>query len=202
MNQIRETYANMTLSMENPFGSHRSKWIHIWIASFLIGYAALMAIAIQFGYMERLVGMTWTRYIHPIAILAAVYMAMNRDTFLPFLGESFLPEIFLKTTPKTGEKKDTDVVVVGLRPDSVVYYWAADPGKEVAKDWKQGYGRFENSGIVRTDKEGKVTIPVVCPARYIVQGYRVLPKHVHYRYYNPDTQMLSRIYTKNLPQCG
>ena len=202
MNRIRETYADTTLSMENPFGSHARKVAHIWIASYLIGYTLLMAVLYQMNYhTEFFSSMSWARWLHPVAIVAAVYIALQRDTYLPFLGESFLPEIFLQTQAKPAKAKDTDVPVSGLRPDSLLFYWAADPGKEVAPDWRKGYGRFENSGILRTDGEGRVTIPVQCPARYIVQGYRVLPKHVHYRYYNSDTQMLSPIYTKALPQC-
>jgi hypothetical protein len=92
------------------------------------------------------------------------------------------------------EAEKTIQVSVGS-PNSKVLYWAADPGTEIRATWQEGYGKFENSGVVVSDARGMAQIPLVCPSRYIVHGYKILPKHVHYRVFNAQTQMLSRIFT-------
>jgi hypothetical protein len=129
-----------------------------------------------------------------MGLISLVLLLFNRDTFLPFLAENFMPDVFLHLENRKPKKADKNVHVK-VEPNSKVLYWAADPGKEVSKNWKKGYGKFENSGIVMSDNNGNATIPLECPNRYIVHGYKILPKHVHYRIYNKDSQMLSRIYT-------
>jgi hypothetical protein len=119
---------------------------------------------------------------------------LNRDTYLPFLAENFVPEKFLKLDERI-PKNPEQMVKVKVSPKSKVIYWAADPGKEVNPTWQKGYGKFENSGVVTSDSNGSANIPIICPSRYIVHGYKILPKHLHYRSYNSSTQMLSRIQT-------
>jgi hypothetical protein len=142
------------------------------------------------------------KIVAALGLFCLVLIILNRDTFLPFLAENFMPEIFLRTETRKPAKADKFVSVY-VQPNSKVLYWAADPGKDVSKTWKDGYGKFENSGVVKSDSNGKAVIPLECPTRYIVHGYKILPKHVHYRVYNKDNQMLSRIYSVVLTnECG
>lgn len=185
------------MKIEDPFWNDKfndnlPKWIHIWVSTIGIGSGILFILNSIFNLVDgensivRLIGLA--------GIICLVLLVLNRDTYLPFLAENFVPEKFLKLDERI-PKNPEQMVKVKVSPKSKVIYWAADPGKEVNPTWQKGYGKFENSGVVTSDSNGNANIPIICPSRYIVHGYKILPKHLHYRSYNSSTQMLSRIQT-------
>ena len=185
------------MKIEDPFwnenfSENMPKWIHIWVVTLGLGSGIMFIVNSIFNMVDN--SNTIVRLIAITGLICLTLMILNRDTFLPFLSENFIPKKFLKLenrNPKNFEKK----IQVRVRPNSKVIYWAADPGKEISKNWKKGYGKFDNSGVVTSDNNGNAEIMIVCPNRYIVHGYKILPKHLHYRVYNENSQMLSRIYT-------
>lgn len=187
----------LEMKLENPFWNEQfsenlPKWLHIWIVSI----AFLSGILFCFAYI--------TNYIqkeHPLlkivaiaGIVCSLLLVLNRDSFLPFLSENFLPYIFLQLKERKPTKAEK-TIEIKVKPNQTVLYWSADPAKEVQKTWKLGYNKFENSGVIKANEKGIAMIPIECPARYRVHGYKILPKHMHYRTFNEETQMLSRIHT-------
>ena len=197
MELARTIQNTMMMKIEDPFSNQQfsenlPKWIHIWVVTLALGSGILFTLNGMFSLVDG--NHVMVRLIGMIGLVCSVLMLMNRDTFLPFLSENFLPESFLKLDEHIPKKAERNITL-SVKPNSKVIYWAADPGKEVHKTWKEGYGTFENSGTVLSDANGKAVIPLECPSRYIVHGYKILPKHVHYRVYDKDSQMMSRIYT-------
>jgi len=197
MEKLREVKNSIGMKIEDPFWNDKfndnlPKWIHIWVSTIGIGSGILFILNSIFNLVDgensivRLIGLA--------GIICLVLLVLNRDTYLPFLAENFVPEKFLKLDERI-PKNPEQMVKVKVSPKSKVIYWAADPGKEVNPTWQKGYGKFENSGVVTSDSNGSANIPIICPSRYIVHGYKILPKHLHYRSYNSSTQMLSRIQT-------
>ena len=197
MEKLREVKNSIGMKIEDPFWNDKfndnlPKWIHIWVSTIGIGSGILFILNSIFNIVDgensivRLIGLA--------GIICLVLLVLNRDTYLPFLAENFVPEKFLKLDERI-PKNPEQMVKVKVSPKSKVIYWAADPGKEVNPTWQKGYGKFENSGVVTSDSNGNANIPIICPSRYIVHGYKILPKHLHYRSYNSSTQMLSRIQT-------
>jgi hypothetical protein len=197
MEKLREVKNSIGMKIEDPFWNDKfndnlPKWIHIWVSTIGIGSGILFILNSIFNLVDgensivRLIGLA--------GIICLVLLVLNRDTYLPFLAENFVPEKFLKLDERI-PKNPEQMVKVKVSPKSKVIYWAADPGKEVNPTWQKGYGKFENSGVVTSDSNGNANIPIICPSRYIVHGYKILPKHLHYRSYNSSTQMLSRIQT-------
>jgi hypothetical protein len=189
--------SKITMMTEDPFwnesfNENLPKWIHIWIATIGLGSGIIFIINTMFNMVDG--SNSIVRLISILGLVCLVLMILNRDTFLPFLSENFVPNKFLNLDIRKPSKADKTITVM-VEPNRKVIYWAADPGKEVSKNWKKGYGKFENSGVVMSDNIGVADIPLICPSRYIVHGYKILPKHVHYRVYNENSQMLSRIYT-------
>lgn len=194
VNNIRE---GLKMKIENPFwdetfSENLPKWIHIW----LVSISFISSILFGFTYLSDYISkdLFIVKVLALAGMISTVLLILNRDSFLPFLGESFIPKVFLNLssrTPKNVEK----TIEINTEPNRKIIYWAADPGKDIKKTWKKGYNKFENSGVVLADKNGIAKIPVQCPSRYIVHGYKVLPKHLHYRIYNQSNQMLSRIST-------
>jgi hypothetical protein len=197
MEVINNIKNKITMKTEDPFwnenfSENMPKWIHIWVVTIGLGSGIMFIINSMFNMVNN--SNAIVRLISVAGLICLVLMILNRDTFLPFLSENFVPAKFLKLEenhPDKFEKK----ITVNVRPNSKVIYWAADPGKEISKSWKKGYGKFDNSGVTTSDKNGIAEIMLVCPSKYIVHGYKILPKHVHYRVYNENSQMLSRIYT-------
>ncbi len=197
MERLHTIQENFNMKIENPFGDETfqenlPKWIHIW----LVSISLISSIVFSFIYLTDYISkdLAIVRILAMFAIGSTILLILNRDTFLPFLGESFIPEIFLQLSPRKPKNVERTIEVKAGAGRKVIY-WAADPGKDIKKTWKKGYNKFENSGVVVSDKTGIAKIPVQCPSRYIVHGYKVLPKHLHYRIYNPNTQMLSKINT-------
>ena len=199
MNDFVQTVkAKIAMRIEDPFWNQKfsdnlPKWIHIWVATVGLGSGILFILNSMIGLVDGTA--TFPRLLGLLGLICLTLMIMNRDTFLPFLAENFLPEKFLKLKERQPAKAEKTIQVTVGAPNSKVLYWAADPGKEVRATWQEGYGKFENSGVVVSDARGLALIPLVCPSRYIVHGYKILPKHVHYRVFNAQTQMLSRIFT-------
>ena len=197
MDKIVKIQENFKMKIENPFWNETflenlPKWIHIW----LVSISSISSVVFAFTYLTNYISkdLFIVRILAMAGIVSTLLLILNRDSFLPFLGESFVPEVFLSLNsrkPKNVEK----TVEISTEPNRKIIYWAADPGKDVKKTWKKGYNKFENSGVVVADKTGLAKIPVQCPSRYIVHGYKILPKHLHYRIYNDSTQMLGRIQT-------
>lgn len=193
VNHMKEAFM---MRIENPFWNETflenlPRWIHIWVVSISFIGSIIFSIHYLTNYLPQ---NYLIKLFCIISIATTLLLILNRDTFLPFLSENFVPEIFLDLkvrNPKSVENK----IPLKIQPETKLIYWAADPGKEISKTWKKGYNKFENSGVVISDKNGNVEIPIQCPSRYIVHGYKVLPKHIHYRTYNENTQMLSRINT-------
>lgn len=188
------------MRLENPiwnetFRENLPRWIHIWIVSIVLISVIVFGINNLINFVSR--DNLLVRLLSILSVVFSVLLLLNRDSYLPFLSENFVPEIFLDLKPrgtKKSEKKNVEnVIEIKVEPKTKVLYWAADPGNEVQKNWKKGYGKFENSGIVVSNDQGIAKIPIICPSRYIVHGYKILPKHLHYRTYNENTQMLSRI---------
>jgi hypothetical protein len=197
MEIIDNIKSRITMKIEDPFwndnfNENLPKWIHIWVVTIGLGSGIIFILNSMFNMVDN--SNSIVRLISLVGLICLILMILNRDTFLPFLSENFIPEKFLKLEDRFPSKFETKINVK-VSPNSKVIYWAADPGKEISQNWKKGYGKFDNSGTLKSDINGNAEIPIVCPNSYIVHGYKVLPKHVHYRVYNKNSQMLSRIYT-------
>ncbi len=130
--------------------------------------------------------------------LSGLYLAFQRDYYLPFLGECAFP--LSKGTKDTLTKKFT---LTGMPPNANVVYWGASSSMQSMADYKQAYGDYSNSGIAKTDAQGNAIIDLACPAQYSVKMLgvydKLLAKHVHYRYELPDASgMFSPVLTKSL----
>jgi len=131
------------------------------------------------------------KIIYLIVMVAAIYLATQRETWLPFLGNSVLPEnlIPLKTPSKTNR-----VIEVMTQPNSKVAYWAALP-KGDEPDVEVAYGDYSNSGVVMSDSKGVAKLPILEGSGYIVPNGRKIERHVHYRVLGLPYGMIGKIKT-------
>lgn len=136
------------------------------------------------------------RVIYVVVAVSALILAFQRDTWLPFLGNSVLPGAVVPLKKNIGDT----TVDVHVKPLAKVAYWAAEP--ETKLDATEGaakadavplvraaYDQFENSGVVVANDQGVATLVFNKGTSYIVPSGRKLESHVHYREFGEDGMM-------------
>ena len=115
-------------------------------------------------------------YIYLVVAIAAVLLAIKRNTWLPFLGSTVLPDATLQFyTPNNANK----VVLINVQPNSKVVYWAA-LGKSEKQKVNTAYNNYENSGVVMSDNNGVAQLLIYEGYGYDT-SYGHIQKHIHYR---------------------
>lgn len=144
--------------------------------------------------VESIFGKTLSRVLYILVGIAGLSMMFNRDTYLPFLGETVMP---CTTIPERVPPGATKEIRVPAPPGSKVLYWAAEPAMEELKQlqsWEQAYNKYENAGVTTTDSTGIAILKVRNPQPYLVPFKGRLEPHVHFRICD-GTGMLGRIKT-------
>jgi uncharacterized membrane protein YuzA (DUF378 family) len=133
------------------------------------------------------------RIIYVVVAVSAVTLAVQRDTWLPFLGNSVLPGAVVPLKKNMGDT----TVDVKVTPLAKVAYWAAEPETKMSTDGaadtvplvRAAYDQFENSGVVVANDQGVATLVFNKGTSYIVPSGRKLESHVHYREFGEDGMM-------------
>ena len=113
--------------------------------------------------------------------IALLFVATDRDSYLPFLGPMVAPCSVLQDQSPPGATKSIKVTVT---PHTKVLYWAAEPANENLKSipsWKEAYLQYSNAGVATSDAEGVAVLKVREPQPYKVPFKGLLAPHVHYR---------------------
>lgn len=115
-----------------------------------------------------------------LVALSALWIGVQRDSYLPFLGDSVVPCSVLKEkVPDNAELKVRILAPAGRK----VLYWASEPSNDKnSKDtWKEAYGGFENAGVAIAESDNSAVLHIRRPQSYTVGFFRKLEPHVHYR---------------------
>jgi uncharacterized membrane protein YuzA (DUF378 family) len=139
------------------------------------------------------------RFIYLVVAMSAIVLMVQRDTFLPFLGKTVMPQPITEHTPKGDLIKKT---VENLPPNVKVIYWASLPSDKVVDNPEDAYGDYSNQGVTTSDAKGNAILHVKNPASYKIPSYYdpfkgTLKPHIHYRYWTSNG-MASRLYTINI----
>jgi uncharacterized protein len=134
----------------------------------------------RINLVERLLGKgVLSRGIYIAVGVAALVLAFNRDTYLPFLGESVFPCSVLSEQVPPGA---TRAVTVNVQPNVKVVYWAAEPTDGMGlSNWKQAYLGYRNAGVTTSDAAGRAVLKVRDPQSYTVPFKGRLDPHIHFR---------------------
>lgn len=174
--------------MDSPSALYMSKLVHKFAVVLLVVGALNWGLigGFRINLVERLLGKgsMSSRIIYILVGLAALSVAFNRDTYLPFLGESVFPCSVLPDQVPAGA---TRTVQVKVEPHSKVVYWASEPadGNEV-KTYKDAYRQYLNAGVATADATGVATLKVREPQPYTVPFKGHLDSHVHFRVCGPE----------------
>lgn len=135
--------------------------------------------------------------VYVLVGFSALFLMMDRNVYLPFLGEAVFPCDSLEThVPKGADM----AVRVNVPPNSKVIYWASDDvdtgvGRDaiVENPWK-AYGKYTNYGVCMANENGQAELKVRKPIAYKVPTGRLLGEHIHYRYCR-GSGMMSEVHT-------
>ena len=140
----------------------------------------------------------FSKIVYILVGLSAFMVMFNRDTYLPFLGETVVPCSILSN--KTPPGADTEVIINGP-PGKKVLFWAAEPDSEHLKelnDWRKAYSDFQNIGVTTFGANGTAILSVRKPQQYQVPWKGSLNSHIHYRICG-ENGLLGRVETIDIP---
>ena len=127
----------------------------------------------------------YVRWLYIVIDIAAVYIAKDRNTYLPFLGQTALP---CSVMPKQGLVQPTHKLSLTTKPNTKIVYWAAKLGQDYTQHAMQAYEvpnlEVPNSGVAMSDKTGKAELRFKDPQGYYVDHWGIkkyIPRHIHYR---------------------
>jgi hypothetical protein len=129
-------------------------------------------------------------YFYILIGISAVIIGLDKNTWLPFLGESVLPSILVPLKINNGDT----VVKVNVKPNTKVAYWSALPHK---KDpyVTFAYADYHNSGVVMSDNNGVAMLTFNKGSGYFLPNGTHLESHIHYREIGGEWGMMGQIQT-------
>jgi hypothetical protein len=121
--------------------------------------------------------------------------------------EAHLEHFAEKQLPKDNKcfhKKDENIQKIklsNLTPNKTIFYFGAnerDFTKSIQSRLK-AYGKLENSGVVRANKEGEAIVYLYCPQLYINYDDKVYSRHLHFLYWNDNLNKWNKnLYTQQV----
>ncbi len=136
-------------------------------------------------------GIYLEKVIYLLVAFSAILLAFQRDTWLPFLGKSVLPDVVVPQKPHTGDSS----VTVQVSPNAKVAYWSAKPGDNPDTDVVTAYGDYANSGVSIADSKGNAVLHFDKGTDYVVPSGKRIKSHVHYREVTGEYGMMGPINT-------
>ena len=136
-------------------------------------------VAILDTYVKQVSNMNipLAKTVYILVALSGIYLAVQRDTWLPFLGYNVLPvQLLTNKTPS----KPTRKVAVTVEPNQSVLYWAAKAKGDEAPV-EEAYEDYSNSGLVKSNDQGIAELPIEEGTGYVLPSGYYLEKHIHYR---------------------
>jgi uncharacterized membrane protein YuzA (DUF378 family) len=131
-----------------------------------------------------------------VGIAAIFILYLNVYLFLPFLGETVLPENILQPSiPENATIEVTVKVPKMYEKSKYVVYWASNPGEEIFTFPEEAYEETKNVGVAPITSDS-VKLSLQCPQIYKVMGY-TLPRHVHYRFASVRN-IMSPVFTEEI----
>jgi hypothetical protein len=134
------------------------------------------------------------KIVYAVFAICGLILAIDRTTWLPFLGDTVLPSAVVPLKTNVGDTS----VEVNVTPGAKVVYWAAKPVKEIETSSssslqdeyelkrrvplvEQAYDDFSNNGVVLANDLGVATLSFDKGSEYVVPSGKQLKSHVHYR---------------------
>lgn len=137
------------------------------------------------------------RTLSIIVLIAVVFLLLKKETYLPFLGTTFIPSnLFVDQQYPDGANLNYSIDMRDYEDGTKVIYWASNSTGNIIANPYDAYKGFNNSGL-SVVKNGKADIRIFCPDKYKVNKLftMTLGKHFHYRIISKNTGFISPVQT-------
>lgn len=137
------------------------------------------------------------RILSIIVLIAVVFLLLKKETYLPFLGVTFIPSnLFVDSQYPNGANINYSVDMKDYEDGTKVIYWASNNTGNIISNPYDAYNGFNNSGLSIV-KNGKADIRIFCPDKYKINKFftKTLGKHFHYRIISKNTGFISPVQT-------
>lgn len=174
-------------------------YIHMLIIFVTYLYTLIVSTYILFNDDYNII----CRIISIFIITIVIFLSCKKETFLPFLGLTFIPNTLL-CEPKypNGANLNYTINMNEYDEGTKIIYWAANnniDGLKIIENPYDAYKDFNNVGV-SVVKNGKADIRIFCPNKYKVKKMydKILERHFHYRVIFKDNGFLSPVITVNI----
>lgn len=98
-------------------------------------------------------------------------------------------------------KSGITIMLHHCRPNTAIFFFGAQTS-EVVKPWHVAYGKLENSGIVRVNKDGIAIVKMQCPGVYTDVDGKTNKRHMHFVYWDSKRKTWEvKTHTRSI-ECG
>jgi len=177
-----------------------NKHIELWIYMISIVLILIFAFLYSLSLLTNPKVYTIFKLKAVIVLIAIIYVGLNRNLYLPFLGYAAMPpSLFDKEVTPQGATDTLTIKLNDVPDDTKIIYWAAVSSNNkdiIHPNPIEAYGDYSNAGIT-TVKDNQAILYFYCPDRYNVGPFKkTLNKHVHYRLIKPNDPIISPVYTQ------
>jgi hypothetical protein len=168
-------------------------YIHIATMILILLYSIITSLYILFNDEYSVILRIFVIFV----IAASIILMIKKDTFLPFLGLTVLPNTLIadEKIPQ-GANVSYSIDMNDYEEGTVVIYWAANKTDKIIEDPYEAYKNYNNVGVSKV-KNGKAEVRIFCPDKYKVKKIfnQLLERHFHYRIVFKETGFLSPVMT-------
>ena len=162
----------------------------------LVFIVATNAVLSNFGFnvfnkIDSLVGNNVSKLIYFITGISILFLAIKKQTWLPFLGDTVIPSTLIPETKNVGDT----TIKIKIKPNTKVAYWSSLPSVEEKPPVDKAYGDYSNAGVSKSDNNGFATLTFNKGTGYIVPSGRYIKPHIHYRELNTEYSMIGPVKT-------
>jgi len=168
-------------------------YIYMAMMTLLLSYSIITSLYILLNDDYNIILRIFVIFV----IAVAFFLAMKKETFLPFLGLTVLPSpLIVNEKIPAGANLSYTIDMNGYPNDTLVVYWAANKTDTIVEDPFEAYKNYNNVGVSKV-KNGKAEVRIFCPDQYRVKKVftQLLERHFHYRIVFKETGFLSPVMT-------
>lgn len=137
------------------------------------------------------------RFFAFVILIAAIYLALNKNTYIPHIGHTIIPFSLLSDEKIPINSNKTHIISLsGIDNDNRIIYWEINE-KDLANfnnyfNIFDNYINYSNAGISIIRNE-KTAIYLNCSNENNIINNNSIKKHIYYRIINKKTSILSPI---------
>lgn len=141
--------------------------------------------------LDSIIGYNVSKLIYFITGISIILLAMRKQTWLPFLGDTVIPVTLIPETKNIGDTS----IKIKVTPNTKVAYWSSLPFVDEKQPVEKAYGDYSNAGVSQSDKDGFATLTFNKGTGYVVPSGKFIKPHVHYRELHSEYSMIGPVKT-------